>query len=55
MLRFVEKEKFVDRTAKYEKQLIKETFTKLCKKVSVYNEASKTFDLGKSDIFQKIF
>ena len=55
MLRFIEKEKYNDREGWYDKNDIQETFTRLCKKLNVYSEASCSFDLSKSDIFQKIF
>ena len=55
MLRFVEKTKFSNKEKTYEKKLIQETFTMLCKKVNVYNQVQQAFDLSKSEILQKIF
>lgn len=55
MLRFVEKDKFVDKTQYFTQEQILKTFTDLCKKVNVFDPETRVFDLNKSEILQKIF
>lgn len=55
MLKFVQKTEFSSIEKKYRQHQIVEAFTFLCRKVNVYDEATKMYNLSKSEILQKIF
>ena len=55
MLKFVRKKEFENPSAPYKQDRIIDAFTFLCKKVNVFDEVTKKFNLKQSEILQKIF